>query len=894
MKKSKRVAVPWALAFVFVLVLGAALSWASPEAAPGSLNTGQHFLPPFGSPRERFGFDSGPLSGYDVTQLHAGWYSNWGSSITPPHPDQLNYVQLIRLHAGSDPHDPSQVRVTPSQSTIASIIAANPGSLWLIGNEPDSLYQGDPILPDVYPIVYHDLYTYIKELDPFALVANGGIVQPTPCRLEYLDIVWDTYLNTYSQTMPVDVWNIHAFILREVHGSWGASTPPGVDPSCGIDYGVNDADDMNIFRDNLRAMRGWMKEKGYQDTPLIISEYGILWPEWFAPQFDAVRVSRFMTQTFDLFLYESHPDVGYPADGHRLVQAWAWYSLDDDYYNGALFDVQDQTITAIGQAYATYTAALSDTDYVDLTAWLEAGLPDPMTTNSATLGITFTLPVTTYVGNLGKLASPDTLMRFELFSEQGHTVLYGRDEVHDVPARFDGVVPLSLFTVTLPVQGRHELCFTLDPDGQVDEPREWNNVITVPVDFRPDWAPISLTHRLAASSAQSGTLIITSTVRNQGNWSSPAMSATLSLGEVGQQGALSSTGWLTVTLPPLDIDAQANLVHSATVSTLGLFELSLAVDPANTVAELSETNNQITSTLDLRPDLRPVDLSYRLQGPAIQSGSLTLTATVVNQGGWASPAVSATACLAKVPSGTLALPKTMYLPTLTIGSQVSATISLTWPAPEHDLYRLVLEVDPAGQVPERDEGNNQTETVVPVSIKVSLSPTTTTVLTSAGGGLKLVFPTGLVTEALDIDLTPLWPPEWVTGSVKASQVGFSLSAWQGDAPAPFAPSQPIWVTWDYETGDLAGLDEARLRLFGLRDSGAWLDAACRPYQRDIEKERLMAGFCQLGSFVFGNTHLLYLPWVHKENGGATFSPVALGLWVPNTPLRLPGGIHDTP
>ena len=49
-----------------------------------------------------------------------------------------------------------------------------------------------------------------------------------------------------------------------------------------------------------------------------------------------------MTQTFDLFLYGTDSEIGYPADDYRLVQAWAWYSLSDDQqYNGYLWLIDD-------------------------------------------------------------------------------------------------------------------------------------------------------------------------------------------------------------------------------------------------------------------------------------------------------------------------------------------------------------------------------------------------------------------------------------------------------------------------------------------------------------------------------------------------------------------------
>jgi len=596
MKRSKRIVLPFALGLLLTLAVGGLASQTSPQLTPQTVNTGQHFLPPYGNPRDRFGFGSGSLSGYDVAQLHAGWYSNWGASLNPAHPDGLVYVQLIRFHAGADPHDPTQVTVNPPRETIAQIAVAHLGSLWFMSNEPDSLYQGDPIYPDVYASVYHDFYTYIKGLDPTALIANGGIVQPTPCRLAYLDSVLDTYWSTYSEPMPVDVWNIHAFTLREVYGSWGASTPPGVDPSCGIDYAVDAADNLDIFEGNLRAMRAWMKEKGYQNRPLIISEYGILWPAWFAPQFTPARVSHFMTQTFDLFLYQVDPEIGYPADENRLVQAWAWYSLSDDQiYNGYLFYSDSKALSPMGAAYRDYTTALSDTLYADLSARLVAAWPNlisPITDTGEVL--TYTVSLTGGVGNLGKLPATDTLARVEILAHAGNTLLWGQDTRYTVPARFEGVIALSPLTATLTAPGRHDLRLSLDPHGQVGEPREWNNVATATLDVRPDLALSSLTYRLwtppAGSVWLSNELVLTGGVQNLGTWPGLLVSATVGV-ETWPQAAPVQTA--TLSAPALPVGTQTTLTTTLTGLPLGhdFYRVTMIVDPAGQLEEQDESNN---------------------------------------------------------------------------------------------------------------------------------------------------------------------------------------------------------------------------------------------------------------------------------------------------------------
>ena len=98
----------------------------------------------------------------------------------------------------------------------------------------------------MYAWAYHDLYMAIKGWDPTARVSAGGIIQATPLRLQYMDRVWDEYQSRYGERMPVDVWNIHAFVLREGRNSWGADIPAGIDVQTGIWYSIADNKNFNI------------------------------------------------------------------------------------------------------------------------------------------------------------------------------------------------------------------------------------------------------------------------------------------------------------------------------------------------------------------------------------------------------------------------------------------------------------------------------------------------------------------------------------------------------------------------------------------------------------------------------------------------------------------------
>ena len=344
--------------------------------------------PPLYAPNQRFGFGIsrrvGDVTLYDVALLHAGWYVDWSYAADPPRPAGLEYAQLVPVGRG--------VRV--DQGRVREVALAQPGSLWLLGNEPErralrvssATDQYADLTPDEYATIYHELYQVIKQADPTAQIAVGGVVQPSPLRLRWLDLVLESYQFQYGAPMPVDVWNIHIQIMREkldhagCDGCWGADIPRGIeDVQEGLMLEIEDNADLEKLKGFVWAFRRWMKERGQQDKPLIISEYGVLMPSEYLgktkDEGDEV-VRRFMVESFDFFLETRDVELGYPQDQYRLVQRWAWYSLNEVPYqysealaawigfNGGLFDWQERewpgALTPLGQAFADYTRALRE------------------------------------------------------------------------------------------------------------------------------------------------------------------------------------------------------------------------------------------------------------------------------------------------------------------------------------------------------------------------------------------------------------------------------------------------------------------------------------------------------------------------------------------------------
>jgi hypothetical protein len=246
----------------------------------------------------------------------------------------------------------------PDLRTIAATARARRGALWLIGNEPDVKWQ-DNIPAEQYVQSYATLYRAIKEADPTAQVAIGGVSVPTPLRMAYLDRILTLYRARFGQEMPVDVWNVHAFILREERDSWGVDIPPGMTENRGQLYEIEDNADIAIFELQIREFRRWMANRGLRNKPLIVSEYGVPMPESYG--FPPELVGQFMIASFDFFLTAADTQTGYPADENRLVQAFCWYSAADRIYpTGNLFDPDTLKRTQLGDLFRAYLLGLGD------------------------------------------------------------------------------------------------------------------------------------------------------------------------------------------------------------------------------------------------------------------------------------------------------------------------------------------------------------------------------------------------------------------------------------------------------------------------------------------------------------------------------------------------------
>ncbi len=387
---------------------------------------------------DRIGYGAGtrPLSSFPtIRSLNAGWYVNWSTAIRPQRPGGMQFMQMVRLHQNlvdGNPNDgitcgkgvtadrticpyavPHSYTPSTSLALLPNIAKANPGAVWLIGNEMERAdWAGgtqDEMLPELYAQAYHEVRAAIKSGDPTAKIAIGGIIQFTPLRAQYLDKVWNAYLARYGVKMPVDVWNVHNFIGPEIcitsrnelgfaeKFCYGMGIPVGVTGTV-IPGNPNDSNPNNdpqeqgaymnenwkviskaTFEEQIRGMRAWMKAKGEWNKPLIVTEYGVLFESlcpdvnYPTPALKAQCVASygsnyvdlenpavihdFMIWTFEFFRTEKDCTLT-SYDECRLVQQWAWFGLDDVGWDfnphAVLMDAATSQPTAAGRLYRDY------------------------------------------------------------------------------------------------------------------------------------------------------------------------------------------------------------------------------------------------------------------------------------------------------------------------------------------------------------------------------------------------------------------------------------------------------------------------------------------------------------------------------------------------------------
>jgi hypothetical protein len=116
---------------------------------------------------------------------------------------------------------------------VLSFARANPGRLYIDGDEPDQAC----ISPSDYAVIYHDFAVAVRGADPTARLSPAGFAEPNhyccpdpdvACSeahgLSYADNFYNAYVQRYRVPPPVDEWRFHDFALAfgtgDIDGWW--------------------------------------------------------------------------------------------------------------------------------------------------------------------------------------------------------------------------------------------------------------------------------------------------------------------------------------------------------------------------------------------------------------------------------------------------------------------------------------------------------------------------------------------------------------------------------------------------------------------------------------------------------------------------------------------------
>ncbi len=372
------------------------------------------------APNCRYGVSASSAAAEKMAEMKIGWLVSFGAGEPGWLPAGTAHTPMIRLkqdrHADTNARLPSYT-ANPSltANSLGSLIAANPGAVWIVGNEVDRVQWQDDLMPEIYAVAYHDAYQFIKSQDPTAQVAVSALVQVSPGRLQYLDKVVAAYRERYGSPMPVDAWTFHAYIFPERNEDYytpDANGNPVLDPESGkpvfawiangtdpalalkkpfwkrplaeqltlcerSDYScIYEHDKIDLFAQQVIDMRTWMKANGYQRTPLLLTEWSLLYEykvaagtgecsvkDEFGNCFTPARTTEFLRRSVQYMETASDPNLGYPLDNNRLVQQWSWFAMDDlgggiftDGNPSLLVDPDSGNLTQAGEEFGALIA----------------------------------------------------------------------------------------------------------------------------------------------------------------------------------------------------------------------------------------------------------------------------------------------------------------------------------------------------------------------------------------------------------------------------------------------------------------------------------------------------------------------------------------------------------
>ena len=202
-----------------------------------------------------------------------------------------------------------------SSAQLRSALRQHPTAWWLVGNEPNDPHQDD-LSPGAYAALYHRVSSQADAVAPGARVAPAGIANAD---WRWAEAFREAYRVQYGRYPRVDAWNIHNYVLEP----------------------ERDQLDVAEFQRRILAFREWMARIGEANTPLLLTEFGVLYGtgRLGRPPEDPARVVAYIEAVVAWLRETDH------------VQGWSWFaSYTEGQFNGDLYD-ELGGLTRFGEAY---------------------------------------------------------------------------------------------------------------------------------------------------------------------------------------------------------------------------------------------------------------------------------------------------------------------------------------------------------------------------------------------------------------------------------------------------------------------------------------------------------------------------------------------------------------
>ena len=307
-----------------------------------------------------------------------------------------------------------------------------------------------------------------------------------------------------------------------------------------------------------------------------------------------------MEPTFDYFMNESDPNLGYPADDYHLVQQWAWFSLDETSFewgttHSALYDPAQKKLTSLGQAFANYAAGKSRS-YIDL----YPGDPMLLAGGTAQAPLPFggqgDIRFKTAIYNNGSTRASGTVSVERLPNHKAPVAL-GTQTAQEVPSRYRGTRLLEFndhVTLNGPLHYRVQV-------HAANDVRPGNDILTSTITLDVALTAVAAEGTGYATGLTQGRVSVSITVSN--NTSLPLANVPVQVVDATQPTVVLAAGEIT-TLPA---KGKSKLFLNW-LMPIGRHRIRAIVDPANTVSERDETNNEAETEVWIAPhrELLPI------------------------------------------------------------------------------------------------------------------------------------------------------------------------------------------------------------------------------------------------------------------------------------------------